>query len=180
MCPSHPCAVTSAPGASPWSYELAAQASAGEELCLLPPAALEKQKGHFNQGLGEMKGGHQSEDSLSRLAGCLVQIMFLTVPGGKEPGPTPLPCLLSRGIEGRCKTVSPSTLWGLWCCIVCLGPTISRDMWGKKVPYGLPKKQYMERHLLHSPKTRCAQKCLLEPLLYCVLDSASCKKLQYW
>lgn len=84
MCPSHPCAVTSAPGASPWSYELAAQASAGEELCLLPPAALEKQKGHFNQGLGEMKGGHQSEDSLSRLAGCLVQIMFLTVPGGKE------------------------------------------------------------------------------------------------
>lgn len=71
-------------GASPWSYELAAQASAGEELCLLPPAALEKQKGRFDQGLGGMKGGRQTEDSLSGVASYLVQIVFLTVPRGKE------------------------------------------------------------------------------------------------
>lgn len=71
-------------GASPWSYELAAQASAGEELCVLPPAALEKQKGHFDQDLRGMKGRHQTEDSLSGVASYLVQIVFLTVPRGKE------------------------------------------------------------------------------------------------
>lgn len=70
------------PAAYPWSCELAAEASAGGELCLWPPAALEKQKGHFNQG--GMKGGSQTEDSLSGVAGCLVQIMFLTVPRRKE------------------------------------------------------------------------------------------------
>lgn len=47
---------------------------------LLPPGALEKKKGGFNQG--GMKGGFQTEDSLSGVAGCPVQIMFLTLPRG--------------------------------------------------------------------------------------------------
>lgn len=45
-----------------------------------------------------------------------------------------------------------------------LGSTMSWDMLGEKVPHDLPKKQYRERHLLHSPSTL---------LLYCMLDSAS-------
>lgn len=63
-----------------WSYESATQAST-KGWCLLPPAALDKQKGHFNQG--GVKGGSETH-SLGGVVGCLVQIMFLTIPRGKE------------------------------------------------------------------------------------------------
>lgn len=87
LCPSHPCAATCAAHSLSWNYELAAQTTI-EELCLLPPAALKKQKGHFNQG--GMKGGSQTGDSWKGVAGCLVQ-MFLTVPRWKDPGLAWLP-----------------------------------------------------------------------------------------
>lgn len=51
------------PDASPWSCELAMQASAGE-LQLLPPSAFGKQKGHFNKVVGGVTGGRGTEISL--------------------------------------------------------------------------------------------------------------------
>lgn len=169
-CPSHPCAATCA--APSWSYELAAQAST-EEWCLLPPAALEKQKGHFYQG--GMKGGPQTGDSLGGVAGCLVHIKFLTVPRGKESLVSHLfPVLLSRGIEGRGK------LHGAHGPASCAWVLPYHGHVEQKGATWSSQKAVQTEAPSVLTQTRCAPNWSICSSVCLIMPQNSCKKLQCW
>lgn len=135
------------PDASPRRCALAVQASAGELHC-----CHHLQKGHSNKILGRDKGGCGTEVPLDWGSG--ISLSDSVSPSTwvqKEFDLTSPSCFHSRA-SWREESFYLVGLVGLDHALV--SPTTSWDMWGKRVANGIPCKQYRERHLLHSPKTR--------------------------
>lgn len=128
------------PGASPWSCKQTAQANA-EELHLLPPAAFGKQTDHFNQGLGGVKGGYQTEVSLcgsSRV--CCVDTVSPCSQLERVSGHTPIPCFLSRSVVKEwAKSAVPLCSGAVGPGPCTWSPTLSWDMWGKSAKWSSQK-----------------------------------------